>query len=147
MSALRPQIAALVSAAVCVARLGLSASAFAATRYSEPGGNGPAATCPVSDPCDIQTAVEDSSVEFNDEIVVLPGTYTLGADTLSPALDVHLHGADGQPRPLLDSSASPAVMARGRIADLDITGSGGIVVQAMGASPTAERLVVHSTGA
>jgi hypothetical protein len=120
--------------------------ALGAVRYAEPNGDGPPASCPQSDPCDINTAVEAPSVEFNDEIVVLPGDYALGADTLMAAFDINLHGADGQPRPRLSSTADIAVVSRGRIADLEITGSGGTVLQAAGATPLAERVIVRSTG-
>jgi hypothetical protein len=125
--------------------LALPGTSPAAIRYAEPGGNGPAASCPQSDPCDIQAAVEDASVQGGDEIVVLPGTYALGADPLTAPQAIDLHGADGQARPQLQSSADPAVTARGRIADLEITGSGVFVLTTVGTSPTAERLVVHST--
>jgi hypothetical protein len=86
-----------------------TAPAAAAVRFAEPGGNGPTATCPRSNPCDIQPAVESPSVTAGDEVVVLPGNYSLGNDLLGPEQPISLHGAAGQPRPRLSSTANVAL--------------------------------------
>ncbi len=63
--------------------LGVVSQAAGATRYAEVGGNGPpsgATPCPIEDPCALEPAVEDPSVANGDEVIVLPGTYDLGAE-------------------------------------------------------------------
>ena len=104
----------LASAATALVALGLllSSSAFAAQRYAEPGGNGPVTTCPQADPCDIQAAVEDVSVDAGDEIILLPGTYiagATGADTLALSEAITVHGLPGAAIPVLQSAAPYAV--------------------------------------
>jgi hypothetical protein len=102
----RVPLAAIAAAALTVIA---APSASAAIRYAEPGGDGPAATCPESNPCDIQVAVENPIVANGDEVVVLPGTYNLGSAMDSTSnLDINdaidLHGAAGQPRPTITQS-------------------------------------------
>ena len=104
----------LASAATALVALGLllSSSAFAAQRYAEPGGNGPVTTCPQADPCDVQAAVEDVSVNAGDEIILLPGTYVAGAagaDTLAVSEAIAVHGLPGAAIPVLQSAAPYAV--------------------------------------
>lgn len=107
-----------VATVIAVWLLLASAPAAAATRYAEPGGNGPAATCPQSDPCDIQIAIEGDpgivgeEVANGDEIVVLPGTYVLGAsssDELDILKNITVHGDPGEPRPVIQSAAATAM--------------------------------------
>src|SRR5215211_9493846 len=87
--------------AVALGVLGLAASASAATRYAEVGGNGDATMCLQSDPCSLDNAVEDGSVANGDEVIVLPGTYTnLAGDYLNVTKAINLHGAAGGPRPV-----------------------------------------------
>jgi hypothetical protein len=126
-----------------------SAPAAAAVRFAEPGGNGPAATCPQSNPCDIQAAVEDPSVSAGDEVVVLPGDYAVGGDPIVPAEAIDLHGAAGLTLPRIISTAGPNDSAVDIEIDdvvvrdlrIDHTGnlSGGAALSVLGDS-TAERV-------
>jgi hypothetical protein len=50
------------------------------TRYAEPGGDG-LSPCAQLDPCEIQNAVE-TVAQMGDTVILLPGTYELGADEL-----------------------------------------------------------------
>jgi hypothetical protein len=90
-----------------VAAFGLLAiPAAAAVRYAEPNGNGPASSCPKSNPCEIHDAAEDPGAEDGDEVVVLPGTYAIGSDNIELSDEINLHGALGGPRPVIVSTAA-----------------------------------------
>jgi hypothetical protein len=79
--------------------------ASAAVRYAEPNGDGPASSCPKANPCEINDATEDASVEDGDEVVVLPGTYDLGNGNIELSDTITLHGVLGKPRPVITSTA------------------------------------------
>jgi hypothetical protein len=138
-------------AAISVLTVGASA-AGAAERYAEPNGNGPPSSCPRSDPCDIFDAVEDTSVQDDDEVIVLPGMYELGAAQLDVDDGINLHGALGEPRPLITSRSSfPTLDLSGfsplHIHDLRLENSAdGVAVSAI-STPVAEieRIVAIST--
>lgn len=127
-----------------------AAPAAAATRYAAPDGSGPFASCPQSDPCDLQTAVEAAAVQPGDVVVVLPGTYLTEGDQLSVSQGIVVRGKSGDARPRILSSASPAGMgvysddAIVRRLDIDYTGSSSALVLQGG---TAERVAVDSVGA
>jgi hypothetical protein len=80
---------ALVGAVVALA-VG-AGSAQAAVRYAAPNGDGPAAKCQRANPCDLQDAVEHSTVGDGDAVVVLPGTYSL-EDTVRVEDAIEVHG-------------------------------------------------------
>jgi hypothetical protein len=127
---------------------GLAAGpASAATRYAGPGGDGPAATCPQSDPCDLQVAVEDAAVQNGDEVIVLPGDYLLGANELAVTDDIDVHGVAGQPRPQIVSSATNGVLvdnAGARLTRVAIEhGSGDFAL--LVSAGTAEQIFAHTT--
>lgn len=115
-----------------VVLLGASAApASGATRFAEPGGDGPAASCPRTNPCDVQVAVEDGSVAPGDEIVVLPGTYAIGADPLALVMGTEVGGMRRGPKPRIasnvpaDAAISSAINAEGtRVHDLVIESTG-----------------------
>ncbi|MDX6582872.1 MAG: hypothetical protein QOI10_2056 [Solirubrobacterales bacterium] len=96
--------AGLVIAAVIS---GLPGTAAAAVRYAAPGGAGPEATCPASNPCDLSKAVEGPSVANGDEVVVLPGRHQLpgddptdsesGINPLTIRKAINVHGTAGAP--------------------------------------------------
>ena len=90
---------------VCV----IPSTAAAADRYAEPGGDG-AEPCAQSDPCDIETAVNDAN-QF-DDITLLPGTYSpavsLGAKFdpgFDPKFNLSIHGSPGA-RPTVNFSGN-----------------------------------------
>ena len=140
---------------LAVALLGVTAPAAAATtRYAEPNGNG-IQPCAQADPCDIQTAIEGNTAADNDEVIVLPGDYTIGGtagDTLVVANKLNIHGQAGQPRPRL-LTAAPDGLRLGAggtdstIAGLTIehTGTGTALLLPLPA--TVSRVYAHTTGA
>lgn len=136
---------ALASVALLLA---YAAPATAATRYASPSGTGLA--CSQASPCDIQTAVEGPGVIANDEVILLPGDYAVGANSLVPPVAVDMHGVLGQPRPRILSSANSAVDVQipgVLVRDLGIEhsgGSGGVALSIMAAS-TAERVIARSS--
>ncbi len=123
----------------------LPARAGAAVRYAEPGGNGPAATCPQSDPCDIQVAVEDPSVADGDTVVVLPGDYVLTSDLVIDDV-ITVRSEPGMGRPRLARAGNVlyipvAATVRGLYVE---STSGSDTVVAFG--PTLEQMVIVATG-
>lgn len=119
-----------VALAATAAAIALTAtSASGATRFAEPGGAGPAATCPQTDPCDIQVAVEDAAAGTGDVIVLLPGTYDLGADNLALDHELTVGGRPTGPRPTITGTGSSVVTVVGnslntRLHDVVIEGTG-----------------------
>jgi hypothetical protein len=114
-------------------------------RYAEPGGNGPATECPQTDPCDIETAIEHTSVAANTDVIVLPGTYSAGELQITKSVDVH--GAQGQPRPRIvstDGTALDVAEASAKVSHLELESSGPALFMSQGG--TAERMVAHATG-
>jgi hypothetical protein len=90
---------------MCVgASIAFAAPASAAVRYAEPNGDGPVASCPKSNPCEVHDAAEDSGVNDGDEVSLLPGTYELGSDNIELSDQINLHGALGGPRPVITST-------------------------------------------
>lgn len=89
--------------------LGVVSHAAGATRYAEVGGNGPPSgttPCPIEDPCGLEPAVEDPSVADGDEVIVLPGTYDLGANNLLIDDSLTVRGQGPGQRPLITGSAT-----------------------------------------
>lgn len=138
--------------ASCCAVLSLSASSPAAVRFAEPAGV-TVGSCTQSAPCDLQFAVE-TVAQPNDEVVVTPGTYALGAGNLAigdSGLD--LHGQAGRPRPLITSSAALSgvnvpVPATVRHLRIEFTGAlYGINLAPGSGEALAEGLIVRASGA
>lgn len=78
------------------------------TRFAEPGGNGPAASCPDSDPCSLHDAV-GASAPAGSQVFMKPGTYTL-ASTVAVANNIDLRSETGfSDDVVIDSSADVAV--------------------------------------
>jgi hypothetical protein len=133
-----------------VTMLVVAGPALGATRFASPTGDASAAmTCPPGDECDIQTAVEDPSVDPGDEVVLLPGDYGIGGNSIDPAVAIDLHGS-GQPAPRILSTGNgsgvdidiPGVIVR----DLRIEHSGGTgVALDIQAASTAERVMASSS--
>lgn len=121
----------------------------AAPRYASPTGSGTA--CTSTAPCDIVTAV--NLAPASTEVVVAPGTYNLGGTGLANSqAAVNVHGTTGQPRPVINSTAAPALAVLGtgaKVADLTInqTGGGSFGLQVFATGILVQRLVVHSSAA
>jgi hypothetical protein len=90
-----------------VATLALSAGpAAAAPRYAHPDSGKFLGDCPQSDPCRIDHAIEGAA--SGDEVIVLPGEYTVDTrlDVVDKRLDIH--GLEGQPRPRIRGGGGTA---------------------------------------
>jgi hypothetical protein len=133
----------------CLAIALLPATASAAVRYASPTGSS-SGQCPQTTPCEIEFAVE-AVAQPNDEVVVASGTYALGSDVLIVSdAGLDLHGAEGQPTPMITSSAPTsglAVNAAATVRDLRVetTGSNAAVVL-NAADSVAERMWVWAHG-
>ena len=135
--------AALVAAAPAMA-------GASGTLYAEPGGTG-AAPCALSDPCEIQNAVE--TVAQGDTVILLPGTYALGSNELQIGNSVDVIAQTGAAETTLTSTATVAVrllFAAPNSSLTDVTidhdtndaQSAGLAVE----NGLAERVYVDSTG-
>jgi hypothetical protein len=124
--------------------LALAGTAAAATRHATPTGAG---DCSAGSPCSLVTAIDGAA--NGDEIVVHPGEHTVATilDDYGKRLDIH--GAAGQPRPRILSSASGAAVwlshQQSTLAALDVlwTGANGHAILTNGSS--VDRLSVHAT--
>jgi hypothetical protein len=140
--------AALVLGVLAVQTGLASPGQAAAPRYASVTGTGTA--CTSTAPCDIVTAVNQAPAST--EVVIAPGTYDLGASGLANSqAAVNVHGTAGQPRPVINSSASPALAMLGataKVADLTINQNGGSFgLQVFGTGILVQRLEVHSSAA
>ena len=142
-------VPALVVGAL-VAQAGLASPARAATvRYAAPGGTG--TSCSATAPCSLETAI--NSAASGNEIVISPGTYTTATSLSRNVSNLNIHGATGQPRPVINSSAGRAIdiglSGNGtRIADLTIVHTGGgYGLNVFAKSTQIQRVSVWSLGA
>jgi hypothetical protein len=140
--------AGAVALGVLAVQGGLAAPAQAAgQRYASTTGSGTACTSVA--PCDIVTAVNQAT--SGTEVIIAAGTYNLGAALANSQSGVNVHGTAGQPRPVINSSASPALALLGsaaRAADLTINQNGGAFgVQVFATGILVQRLEVHSSAA
>jgi hypothetical protein len=142
------------AAGVIVAMAASVPAAGAAQRYAEPAGDGPAATCPVENPCSFPDAVSGANTNDGDEVIVLPGDYSL-AGGITSGDDIDVHGVAGQPRPrlfltggtnglIVNDGMSPQIP---RYTDLELYSSGAPIA-ALNATTAGDftRMVVHATG-
>lgn len=126
-------------------------SAGAATRYAEPNGDGPTASCPQSDPCAVRVAISDPSVAAGDEVVVFPGTYDITpGPPLSVSKAITVHGQAGQARPLFTVQPGTSAVIRlsnsgAVLSDVDLARSTGMFLLAVD-SGLAERITATSGG-
>jgi hypothetical protein len=134
----------------------LPATASAAVRFASPTGDGDATVCAENDPCPLDDAVGDASVNNGDVVVVLPGTYDLSTGiVIDDAITVR--GDNGQPRPLItsdDNDVTPLVLVNSAgaiVRDLKVTYPSGTSlagVFAVNEAATIERVeVVAGAGA
>jgi hypothetical protein len=103
--------------------LGTASAAAAATRFASPTGSGTA--CSAAAPCGIVTAVNNAGA--SDEVIVAGNQGSYGTPTspittqLSDPGSINLHGAGGQPMPVIFSHATNAiVMQFGKVSQLDV---------------------------
>lgn len=139
---------ALVAGAL-VAQAALAAPAHAATvRYAVPGGSGANSCTSPATACSIDKAVNQAAA--GDEVIVASGSYNMGPTSLSNSqLGVNVHGAAGQPRPVITTSADYGLALFGtgaRAADLTINQTGGLYgLNVFANSVLVQRIEVHTS--
>jgi hypothetical protein len=96
-----------IAVAVSLLLLALPAQAMA-TRYVTPTGT-PAGNCQtVGTACDLETAIEGTIGNMpssGEEVIVEPGSYSVGTEIAEGAPNLNIHGVLGQPRPVINQSA------------------------------------------
>lgn len=139
---------ALVGGAL-VAQAGLASPAHAAiVRYAVPGGNGANNCTSPATACSIDKAINQAAA--GDEVIVASGSYNLGTTSLSNTqTGVNVHGAAGQPRPVITTSADFGLALSGagaRVADLTINQSGGLYgLNVFASNVLVQRVEVHTS--
>ncbi len=132
-----------------VAQAWLAAPAQAATvRYAVPGGSAANSCASPATACSIDKAVNQAAA--GDEVVLAPGTYELGGTGLSSGQPgVNVHGTAGQPRPVVNTSASIGLELKGdgaKVADLTINHTGSLFgLNVFAANISVQRVEVHSS--
>jgi hypothetical protein len=127
--------------------------AEAATRYAGPSGTGAEPCANQSDPCNIEDAVDGDTVMPGDDVVLLPGTYTLGLGGLFIE-NISVSGQAGQPRPLIQASSPTGIVMENNeptatppsLRDVDILHSSSFT-GLVNAGGLVERVTVTSTAA
>jgi hypothetical protein len=89
----------------------LPATAAATTRYATPAPD-VVHDCSQLHPCSLIDAMQNVG-QNNDEVIVLPGTYTLNQNGLSTKDGMNVHGLDGAPRPVINNASSIGLGAIG----------------------------------
>jgi hypothetical protein len=136
----RPRTVALL-VAVSTALLAPAAAA-AATRYASPLGGG--AQCTSAKPCPLPHAV--GAAKTGDEVVVRPGTYTIGA-TLDDPAKITIHGVARRPRPRFQVAFDGQAVRlddASTIRYVEIDDDGGLALFTSGAH--IDQLIIHSAG-
>ena len=119
-------------------------------------GDGDPAVCAQADPCSLDNAVEDLSVQDGDEVVVLPGTYDLGMGIVAINDEISVHGAAGGPRPVITSAGTTtlvtsSVLRNMEVRDLELVSTGaGPALRSSGngaMAVTVERIVARASDA
>ena len=138
----------IVGFVVLLVTLAAADSAAAATRYAEPGGDGPAATCPASNPCDVQVAMESLSVADGDTVLLDQGTYNLPTnDSLVPSGEITIGRVPGVQRPLVKSDKADALTLVGATVVQDVAfeavGLPGCCIEAIDIQPSGAGSVIR----
>ncbi len=152
MGARATRRSAVVAAGAVVAALLAAASAQAAVRYASPSGLGSGTCSTPANACDLDTAVEDPSVNNGDEVVLAVGTYhpvESGGNALHPSKKITIRGVQGPEFPEIHSAASSSTVSLedgSTLRDVAVsnTGTGSGVFASSGA--TLDRVAVFSTG-
>jgi len=128
-----------------VAFVSMASTADAAQRFVAPAGSG--TTCSQAVPCPISTGVNNAAA--NDEVIVTPGTYTTSTAMITSVLGLSIHGQSGQPRPVINTSATSGLSTNGSdvtLRDLTInhTGTGDAII-IVSSDNLIDHVDVHST--
>jgi hypothetical protein len=144
-----------------VLALGLSAAIAAPAgaitpRYAAPTAAGTMDCSSPANPCDFRYATTDASANNGDEVVVLPGTYTITGPEITIAKSLNVHGLSGSPMPVLNGTTMTQGMIRlsndgATLSDVDLEYGGSTANASQGAlmvtSGTASGVIVHTSTA
>lgn len=142
----------LTTLTTLTALAGPASAAAPVTRWASPAGSGTA--CSQATPCALVTALGDDGLVTpvaGDEVVVTPGTYSVGQLQTDVQLDVH--GQAGQAVPTIDFSDPTygfLVYGGARVHDLHLTSATTSVVLRVGSNagaPVLDRLSVSAPAA
>ena len=149
----RQTVVASSAVVICVALFVGAPIAEAATRYAGPNGTGAEPCAIQADPCNIEDAVGGGTVMPGDDVVLLPGNYTLGSGGLYIGENISVGGQAGQPRPLINTSTSGILIENPgstatppSLREVEILHSGSFAALA-DAGGLVERVAVTSTAA
>jgi hypothetical protein len=92
----------MIACLASVWTLTAGSAAAATTYYAGPMGMATDA-CTQLDPCDIVTAVGNAA--DGDEVIILPGSYSLGAASAAINNAADVHGQDGQAKPVISNTS------------------------------------------
>jgi hypothetical protein len=114
-------------------------------RYAEPNGNGPE-PCFEADPCGLKSAVEGNASD-GDEVILVEGTYELGATNATADDAVDVHPAPGAEVNVTATGNYALILqdAGARLSDVEIDTTDGTALYLNGG--VAERIDAHASGA
>jgi hypothetical protein len=136
-----------IAIAAGIAALALPGHAFA-TRYAAQGGTSAQDCATPATACNLEKAIEGSGGNLpmpGEEVIVLPGTYSLAAEVMQGASNLNIHGAFDQPRPVINTSGvGRFLISSATFSYLDL--EAGSTSEALNLSGgTADRLLVRGT--
>jgi hypothetical protein len=97
----------IAAGAVIIASMAAAAPAHA-LRYASPTGSAIADCQSVGNACTLTAAVEGNvagAPSADEEVIVLPGSYTLTGELIPASAGLNIHGAFDQPRPVINATA------------------------------------------
>ncbi len=110
---------------VLIAFVATASTADAAQRYVSPAGSGVA--CTQATPCSLVTGINNAML--GDEVIVTAGTYSTSTALASSASSLTIRGESGQPRPVINTTATSALTLNSggaTLRDLTINQTAGI---------------------
>ena len=126
-----------------------AAEASGAERFADPNGSG--VICSEALPCKVNVAV-NQAVD-GDEIIVNPGTHTLGdgEELFTFTANLDIHGVAGQPKPILSGGGAPSSVAtlfgaNTKLTDIRIEGSRPTGFAVFGEGSDVNRVEVRISG-
>ena len=136
-----------IALAASVLSLALPAQAMA-TRYVTEAGNSTNDCQSIATACDLQTAIQGvvgNMPSNGEEVIVEPGSYSLGTSVLDNFMNLNIHGVLGQPRPVINQSAPAGQLkiSGGTLSYLDFEAGGTNVVNQSGG--LIDRVIMRST--
>jgi hypothetical protein len=120
-----------------------------ALRYASPSG-GSADSCDTpAEACDVHTAVSGTAGNVptdGEEVIVLPGSYSLNVEVPQGAGNMNVHGALDQPRPVISMSGLGRFLwTTGTLSYLDLEAATTAEALNMGGVTVGERLLIRGT--